>query len=196
MRILALDLSMSSAGYACWAPGDAKVQSGAWTLGTEYTSVGGVFQKLHEKMSDLATFERFDAVYYEEPLHLKTHVKNSHARAHMLAVGLAAHAESWCYCNDIRPRPTDMAHWRAHFLKGMQRPKNYDGSKVEDALKIMANERCRALGFKPRCHDESEAIGILSFALDEKQIEPPWRAQFWVEGVRKEDLIMPGRRRT
>lgn len=191
MRILALDLSMSSAGFACWAPGDAKVLSGAWVLGSEMTSVGGVFQKLHQHMSDIAALGAIDAVYYEEPLHLKINVKKSHARAHMLAVGLAAHAESWCYCNDIRARPTDMAHWRAHFLKGMQRPKNYDGSKIDDALKIMAQERCRSLGFRPRSYDESEAIGVLSFALDEKQIAPPWRAEFWAEGVRKEDLLMP-----
>jgi hypothetical protein len=176
-RILALDLSMSNTGFACWGTGDAKVMSGAWVLGSEYSSYGKVFAKLHEQMSDLAAMGALDAVYYEESLHLKIKVKESHKRAHMLSVGLGAHVESWCYAMGVRPRPVDMAHWRAHFLVGMPRPKNRDGSKVEDALKISAMEKCRLLGFKPRSYDEAEALGVLDFAVDEKQLPAPWHTK-------------------
>ena len=169
MRILALDQSETSTGYAVWGPEDAKVHSGFKQLGSEYTSPGLVFAKLHELMSDLHAVGSIDAVFYETPRHLSGWNQQSNANAHLLLVGLAAHIESWCAAMAIRPpRSVNMATWRRHFLGPMGR------NKKSPDLKDMAMQRARQLGFKPLRHDEAEAIGILDFACDALKLRPYW----------------------
>lgn len=171
MRILALDLSKRSAGWACWGPDDGRLASGAWVLGSEFTSTGATFAKLHQNMSELHSVGPIDAVFYERPRHLDAFNQQSDANAHMLAVGLAAHAESWGEAMGCRViRDVHMATWRRHFLGKMPR-----ATKSAD-LKDYAMERCRQLGFKPAKHDEAEAIGILDYACDALQLSVPWNS--------------------
>lgn len=175
MRILALDQSETSTGYAVWGEGDARPIVDSKTLGSEYTSPGRVFANIHELMTDVNELGPIDAVFYERPRHLDGWNKQSNANAHFLLVGLAAHIESWgtaMQCRMIRAAP--MSTWRAHFLHGMTRPKALDGSKIEGILKVMAVDRCKALGIRTRCHDEAEAFGILDHACDVLGLEPPW----------------------
>lgn len=171
MRVLGLDQSESSCGFALWGPDDAKVLSGTWQLGSEYSSYGSTFAKLHEEVYGLHQVSAIDAIFYEKPRHLDGHNMQSNAHAHFLLVGLAAHIESVGAAMQCRTiKAVHMSTWRAHFLRGMPRV-----TKTED-LKMSAMAKARRLGFHPRKHDEAEAIGILSYGLDMLGITPPWAA--------------------
>lgn len=171
MRILALDQSESSTGYAVWGEDDARAVTGAKVLGSEYTSPGRVFANIHELMTDLNRVGRIDAVFYETPRHLSGWNVQSNANSHLLLVGLAAHIESWTAAMGCRARSINMSTWRRHFLGKMPR------ATQASELKRYAMMRARELGFKPRVHDEAEAIGILDFACDALGILPYWRAE-------------------
>jgi hypothetical protein len=169
MRILALDMSETSTGYAVWGEGDARAITGARPLGSEYTSTGRVFCNLHELMTEMHALGPIDAVFYERPRHLDGWNAQSNANAHLLLVGLAAHAESWGRCMECkRVSDVHMATWRRHFLGKMPR------ATKSAELKDLAMRRARELGFKPKVHDEAEAIGILDWACDQLQIVPYW----------------------
>lgn len=171
MRILGLDLSKRSAGFACWAPGDARVVSGCWTLGSEYTSKGRTFCKLHEEMTAVHRVGQVEAIFYEMPLNLGPGAGMTNIDTIDVLHGLAMHAESWGDAMGCRIiRAVNMATWRRHFIGSMRR-----GTKTPD-LKEFAMRRCRDLGFAPRKHDEAEAIGILDYACDALGILPYWRA--------------------
>lgn len=170
MRILALDLSKRSTGFACWGPDDSVAASGFWELGSEMTSNGRVFAKLHQHMTELHRLGRIDAVFYEEPLDPR--VLSGHTNIDTLRVlsGLASHAQSWGEAMGCRIiRSVNMATWRRHFLGKMPR-----ATKTAQ-LKELAMERARQLGFRPAKHDQAEAIGILDHACEELQIMPYWR---------------------
>jgi len=170
MRILALDQSETSTGFAVWGPDDEKVHSGFKQLGSEYTSSGLVFAKLHELMSDLHAIGKIDAVFYETPRHLSGWNQQSNANAHLLLVGLAAHIESWCAAMGCQVRSVHMSTWRSHFFAKMERPRG------KTDLKDLAMQRARQLGFKPKRHDEAEAIGILGYGCEAAGLEPYWFA--------------------
>lgn len=172
MRILALDPSETSCGFAVWGPQDAVAASGVWVLGSSFTSAGTVFARLHERMSELNTLGSIDAVFFERPRHLDAWTQQSNANSHLLMVGLAAHIMSWGEAMGCRIiRDVNMATWRRHFLGKMPR-----ATKSEE-LKDLAMERARQLGFKPMKHDQAEAIGILDYACEQLGTVPPWRAQ-------------------
>ncbi|KQX18397.1 MULTISPECIES: hypothetical protein [unclassified Sphingomonas] len=170
MRTIFLDLSKRSAGYACWGPGDPRCVSGAWILGSEFTSDGLVYCKLHENLSDLHALGRIEAIFWEEPLDAR--VLSGHTNIDSLRVlnGLAAHAASWGEAMGCRiVKAVNMTVWRRFFIGAMPR-----ATKSAD-LKLMSMQRCRQLGFKPATHDEAEAIGGLSYACDQLNLSPPWR---------------------
>jgi len=171
MRILALDLSKRSAGWACWGPDDGMAASGAWVLGSEFTSKGRAFAKLHEEMSALHALGPIDHIFYERPLNLGPENGHTSADTINVLIGLAMHAESWGEAMGCRLiRDVHQATWRSFFLGRMPR-----ATKSAD-LKMYAMSRARQLGFKPLKHDQAEAIGILDFACEQLGITPPWRA--------------------
>lgn len=170
MRVIFLDLSKRSAGYACWGPGDSRPVSGAWVLGSEFTSDGLVYCKLHENLTGLHQLGGIEAIFWEEPLDARLLSGHTNIDSVRVLGGLAAHAASWGEAMGCRIiRAVNMAAWRRHFIGSMPR-----ASKTAD-LKRMAMEKCRALGFKPQTHDEAEAIGGLSYACDQLDLIPPWR---------------------
>lgn len=170
MRVLALDLSKASTGFAAWGEGDAHLASGAWQLGSEYTSRGMVFAKLHERLTELHMLGAIEAIFYEEPIHPAQLQGATNAETIKLAAGLAAHAESWGEAMGCRTiRAVNMSTWRRHFLGRMPR-----ATRTAE-LKGMAIERCRQLGFSPTSHDQAEAIGILDYACDALELSPPWQ---------------------
>jgi hypothetical protein len=169
MRVLALDLSKRSTGWACWGPGDARPASGAWQLGSEYTSDGRVFANLHGRMTDLHRVSPIEAVFYEEALDPRALNGHTNIDTLRLASGLVAHAQSWAEAMGCRiVRGVNLATWRRHFLGKMPR-----ATKTVQ-LKEYAVERCLQLGFRPSCHDQAEAIGILDYACDALSLSPPW----------------------
>lgn len=172
MRVIGLDLSKSSTGYAVWGPGDARAHIGSRRLGSALTSYGTTFARLHELLADQYAVNRFDAIFYEEPRHLQSHNVQSSANEHFLLVGLAAHAESFGEAVGCRIiRAVNGKTWNRHFLGSMKR-----GTK-RVTLKDYSLQRAREYGYSPRNDDESDALGILDFACDALGLAPPWRLE-------------------
>jgi hypothetical protein len=172
MRIVGLDLSKSSTGWATWAPGEAELASGTWQLGSEFTSRGRVFARLHENMMALESLGHVDAWFYEEPIHPAQLQGQTNADTIKLAAGLAMHVESAAEAFGARfIRAVNMSTWRREFLGKLPR-----SMRTAD-LKDMAMQRCRQLGFKPLKHDQAEAIGICDYACASLDLVPFWRTQ-------------------
>jgi hypothetical protein len=168
---LALDLSKRSTGFAAWQPGWAAPRFGHWVLGSEFTTTGQTFVKLHRNLSELmALTGQFETVTYEEPLLLGPAAGNTSAETQLLLIGLMAHTESFCAAKRIRRcQYVNQASWRKHFIGSMKR-----GTKRTD-LKALVMERCREHQWHPRKDDEADALGILDYALHIQNIEVPWR---------------------
>lgn len=172
MNVLALDLSKASCGWALFSPGLEKPACGTWELGSDITSAGMVFLRLHQRINEIHTVTPLDAVIYEKPRHLDGFNQHSHEASHFLMVGLAAHVDSYCEARSIRKvRHVNQTTWRKHFLGPMKR-----GTKSA-TLKGFAIERCKQLGIIPGKHDAAEAVGILDYFLHLERITPPWRAE-------------------
>lgn len=170
MRIAALDLSKTSTGWACWAPGDTVVASGTWQLGSEFTSRGRVFCKLHENLMALHRLGPIEALFFEDAVNIMPGAVPTNIESVKLAAGLCAHAESFGEAMGCRiVRGVNQVTWRREFLGKQPR-----GMKKTD-LKDMAMERCRQFGFRPQKHDEAEAIGILDYACVALDIVPFWQ---------------------
>lgn len=168
---LGLDLSKVSAGWAFWHEGLERPICGTWPLGSALTAPGTVFLRLHQHIHDLQKLGPLTALAYERPLHLGGQPMQSNAESHFLAVGLAAHVESYCEAKGIRPiMSVHQATWRRHFLGKMPR------ATTSAQLKGMAVRRCRQLGFDVFRHDAAEACGILDYLLDAQRVIPPWVA--------------------
>ena len=167
---LGLDLSKTSTGFALWHEGLDKPICGTWELGASMTSPGTVFLRLHQRIHELQRVTEIGSVAYEKPRHLDGFNVQSNAESHFLAVGLAAHVESYCDAKRIGAvRQVNQATWRKHFIGKMAR------ATRSDQFKAMAMARCRQLGIKPNKHDAAEAVGILDYLLEIERVMPPWR---------------------
>lgn len=172
MRIVALDMSKSATGWACWAPGDDRVASGVWQLGSEFTSRGRVYCKLHENLMALHALGAIEALFFEDSINIMPGAVPTNLESVRLSAGLCAHAESLGEALGFRIiRPVNQVTWRREFLGKMRR-----GTRKAE-LKDFAMQRCRQLGFRPQGHDEAEAIGILDYACTALDLVPFWRAQ-------------------
>jgi hypothetical protein len=170
LNILALDLSKRSTGWAVWTGASERPQYGHWQLGSEFTSDGQTYAKLHQNLSELRMLARFDALYYEQPLNQAALTGHTNVDTLRVLTGLAAHAESFGYALGLRiVKSVNIASWRKDFIGSQKR-----GTKRQ-TLKDVTIERCRQLGFNPRRDDEADAIGILDYACSLNGIIPPWR---------------------
>lgn len=187
MKPLALDLSKASTGWAFWDGESDRPRYGHWRLGSEYTTDGGVFAKLHQCLSELRMIARFDWIYFEEPIHPANLSGATNIHAIRLATGLSSHAESFGHAMGCRTKAINVGLWRKAFIgEDIARQTSADarkrakalGKKVSarDQLKALTMERCRQLGMAPRKDDEGDAIGILTYALQLNHIMPPWLA--------------------
>ncbi len=172
MRVLGLDLSKRSCGWAIWGDSDERAYSGVWELGSEFTSRGRVYAKLHQQLTDLHRTGAIDAIFYEEALNPA--VLQGHTNIDTLRVlnGLVAHVESWGEAMACRVvHPVNQSTWRRFFIGKMP------AATKTDQLKDYAMKRARQLGFHPTKHDQAEAIGIMDFGCEQMSLSPPWRAQ-------------------
>ena len=175
MRIVALDLSKRSAGWATWGPKDSQVASGYWVLGTEMTSRGMVYRHLYQQLNALHSLGKIEAIFYEQPLNLGPAAGFTNIETMSTLIGLAEHCQSWgeaARCRIIRA--VNQASWRKQFIGSLPRPKK--GDKTSEKLKALAVQRCNDLGFRVERHDQAEAIGILDYACMSLDIQPYWRA--------------------
>ena len=189
MSYLALDLSKSSTGWAAWQPGWEKPVYGHWVLGSEYTSRGAVFAKLHQMMSDIhRAVCPVEYLFAEEPISPAQLQGGTTINTLRLASGLAAHAESWAHAMGVRRYlEFNVSSWRPDFIgrvhdseakaKARRAKKAGDGrASARSDLKRLTMERCRQLGFSPKNHDESDALGVLTYGLLTSGATPPWLA--------------------
>lgn len=169
--ILGLDLSKRSAGLAGWDGKSSQPVVLSKELGSNLTSHGLVFARLHGVMNDLwKVCGGFDVIYCEEPLQPQALGGHTTFDTLFLAYGLAAHAASFAEAKGVRFHATNQSVWRRHFIGAMKR-----GTK-RATLKDYAMERARQLGMKPRNDDEADAIGVMDYGCDREQVLPPWRA--------------------
>lgn len=166
---VALDLSLSSTGWASWAHGDAAPSYGRWALADSMKWRGRGYVRLHKELKAIHDATPIDHLIFEEPLSHASVSGHTNIDTLQTLAGLAAHAESFAAAVKAVPRPVNVATWRRHFIGSMPR-----GTKSPD-LKAMTMKRCRELGFSPVSNDEADAIGLLDFALHQDGILPPWR---------------------
>lgn len=183
LPVIALDLSKRSTGWAVWMGDHTPVRYGSWELGSEYTSRGQTFAKLHANLLDLRAIARFEALYFEEPINptkLKGHTNIDTLR---VLSGLAAHAESFGHALGLRiVQGINIDSWRSAFIgrinsSAAKAKAKAAGKSATDSLKSLTIERCRQLGFNPRNTDEADAIGILDYCVALRGDVPPWRAE-------------------
>ncbi|MBK6800341.1 MAG: hypothetical protein IPG83_02320 [Novosphingobium sp.] len=168
-KIIALDLSKRSTGWAIWEAGWANPRYGSVQLGSEYTTDGGCYVKLHSVLRDLrTTLCRFESIYYEDPINAMALTGHTNADTLRVLSGLAAHACSFGHAMGIRVQAVNITSWRRHFVGKMPR-----GTKTKD-WKDYAGERCRQYGWKPKNSDEADALGILDYAVSLEGKTPPW----------------------
>lgn len=167
--ILSLDLSKHSTGWAIWARGSDRPRFGHWQLGSEFTSDGQTYAKLHQNLSDLYSVQRFDALYYERPLNQSDLQGHTNIDTLRVLTGLAAHAESFAYAMGLSLcMSIHQASWRKSFIGSQKR-----GTK-RVTLKSLTMDRCRDLGLSPTRDDEADALGILAHGCSLNGIRPPW----------------------
>lgn len=181
MKFLALDLSKRSTGWAAWSEGSPKPIFGRWVLGSEYSTKGQVFCKLHTELSALHQVHGFDFIYFEEAINPVYLQGTTNLETIRMLGGLAAHAESFGYamgCKDVRE--VNNRRWRKEFLgkHGISfatAKRKATGRREGDILKLLTIERCQQLGWTPMFDDEADALGVLDFCLTLHDIVPPWR---------------------
>lgn len=217
MTYLALDLSKRSTGWALWNPewrnsglswdhfeneedymeylSSARTTApdvpryGHWNLGSEWTTEGGVYAKLHRNLSDLYKVEKFTHLYFEEPINPSHLQGGTTAQTIWMLGGLAAHVQSFGHIKRCRMvKAVNVERWRKDFIgdmvvrevkAGTRRARKAGNSKASstDQLKKLTIERCRQYGFNPRKNDEADAIGILTYAILLDGVTPPWLAR-------------------
>lgn len=171
-KVIALDLSKRSTGWACWQEGWEKPRYGSVQLGSEFTSDGQTYVKLHQLLNELrTTICRFETLYFEEPLNPQSVGGHTNIDTLRVLSGLAAHAQSYGHAVRVRTQAVNITSWRKHFIGRMPR-----GTKSKE-LKDYAIERCQQYGWLPRKTDEADALGILDYAIDLQGVTPPWRTE-------------------
>ncbi len=165
IRLLALDQSPLSTGFALWDEGREAPISGAWPLceGIAKRAVG--FVQVHRSIAAIHKERPIDVLVYEQPIK-----RPSDKVEKLIALyGVAAHIESYCQIKGIRCFVVRAGDWRETYLGAKH------GIKGSENFKRAAVERGRQFGFDPVTHDEAEAIGILDHQLHAMKITPPWR---------------------
>lgn len=174
---LALDLSLSSTGFALWRGGTSAPVIGHWKLADSMEYRGRAYVRLHKEIMAILGGDECHEIAFEEPLTQKALNSKTNIATLQTLTGLAAHAESFAAAIGARCVAVNVSSWRRHFIGPMAR-----GTQSGD-LKAMARQRCRELGFEIACFDESDAFGILDYRLSTVGIIPPWR-----EGVLQEQM--------
>lgn len=169
MKILALDLSKRSTGFAHWDQSEAVPVYGSECLGSEFTSDGWVFTNLHQLLTNIESAGEIDAIFYEDAINILPGARNTNVHAIKLASGLIAHVESWGFITKTKTHAVNMKSWRRSYFGNIGR------GHARAELKDFALERSRQLGFKPRNDDEADALGILDYGCSYLDILPPWR---------------------
>lgn len=137
---VALDLSLSSTGFAVWAGEDAALTHGHWKLADSMIWRARGYVRLHKALLEIHAETPIDTITFEEPLSQASVKGGSNIQTIQTLAGLAAHAESFAAAVKARWYAVNVASWRRHFIGSMPR-----GTKSPD-LKAMTMKRCREMG--------------------------------------------------
>lgn len=163
MRVLGLDQSLTSTGFALYESGWEKPVCGVWPLADSLRWMDRGFVRLQQNIMAIHKADPIDHIVYEEPIKRPTDKLDKLVALY----GLVAHIMSFCAATGITIHSVGSSRWRKHFL----RPQVVNGT---DDWKWLAVKRCRELGFDPENHDAAEACGILDYQLHVLGVQPPW----------------------
>lgn len=182
MRVLALDLSVSSTGWALFSAGDLAPTSGIWKLADGIDFADRAFVRLSKNVMDLHKVMGLTHVAFEEPLPPgKLQGGQTNVQTLETQVGLAAQIMRFGAARGVNWSKTSPDRWRKHFLRQTRNPKaivDERGRKIKQpSLKDIAVARCRELGWNPKKHDAAEACGLLDYTLWRLGADRPWEVQ-------------------
>lgn len=202
MNFLALDVSAASTGWAVWLNGDIRrrftspkwpeiadklgltatsknwrvfddgtsIAHGAWRLKTEWSREGEPHAALHQRLAVLHEATGFEHVLYERALSPEQRGGASN-EANDILVELIGHVKSFHFAYRLRTLfGIHRASWQKEFIGSQRR-----GTKRK-TITDLYEERAHQLGFSFRKVDEAAAIGILTYGLLTRGIQPPWIA--------------------
>jgi len=162
MRILALDQSILSCGWALWETGWPTPQCGVWPLADGLRWADKAFVRLQRNIMVIHREDPLDHIVSEEPLLTPKDKVDKLVGLY----GLQAHIMSFGAATGVPHHVAKQRRWRKHFIPDV-------GDGTPD-WKFLAVKRCRALGFDPENHDAAEACGILDYQLDVLGVRAPW----------------------
>ncbi|MAC56916.1 MAG: hypothetical protein CMH85_01260 [Novosphingobium sp.] len=163
-----LKLSATSKNWRYYPEQDLSIAHGAWRLKSEWSREGEPHANLHRNLSALHEFCRFEHVLYEKALTPEQRGGASNPGNDIL-LELIGHVKSF-YC--IKRCRTILGLHRASWQKGFIGPQKR-GTKRKTILELI-QERARQLGFTFRKDDEAAAIGLLTYGLLTRNMQPPW----------------------
>lgn len=203
MNYLALDVSAASTGWAVWMAGDIRdkfnspkwpqildkfglsntsknwrvydngassLVHGAWRLKTEWTREGEPHASLHQNLALLHELTGFEHILYERALAPEQRGGASN-QSNDILVELIGHVKSFHFAYRLRTLlGIHRASWQKDFIGSQKR-----GTKRATLLDLI-EMRGHQLGFTFRKDDEAAAIGILTYGLLTRNIQPPWLA--------------------
>lgn len=170
MIILGLDMSKRNSGWAGWGDDMPRPVSGGFRLGHAITDDGITFARVHQHLDEIRQLLRFDHIVVEEPLQPQALGQATTFMTLYRLYGIVAHVESYAAARGCKVHRANQSAWRAHFLKGLARPKARSVT-----MKDLAMRRCRELDLPFGSDDEAEALGILDYGCWQNSIIPPWR---------------------
>lgn len=184
--------------WSVWERGNSIESSvfGSWPLGSEHTPRGQVFDKLMRNLDILHGLTKFQNVYYEQPITPQALSGHTTIDTLRITLGLPAALEAFChtyrYQNGFwdgvrKVQDVNVTTWRGSFIGTItqsdvkaktRRARKAGNSKASSTaeLKELTKGRARQLGFKPRNDDEGDAIGLLTWAIENDGWQAPWLA--------------------
>lgn len=183
MSAIALDLSLRSAGWAHWVPGEQVASFGHWELADSTKTVAKGYVRLHKHLYRLwQEFGPFDVLVFEQAIPAHAMKGKTNAATVKALSGIEAHAMSFAEAVGVRWHSVPVGSWRRHFLGSLPATSRVDKKTL---AQIMAKE----LGMRTAVHDEAEAIGLLDYQLHVEGITPPWRVKNPLTRQLRPDLL-------
>jgi Holliday junction resolvasome RuvABC endonuclease subunit len=160
--ILFLDLATVS-GWAFWATGLGRPQSGVLRMPKTGEDVGWFVHDYYGKLGDLLTLQQPGLIVFEAPLLRAGNTSIDTARKLM---GLAIITEFACRERRLKYREANNASIRKHFVG--------KGRGDRKTLKAMTLDACRDRGWNPCDDNEADALAGLDYACHLLKLPVPW----------------------
>lgn len=168
-RILGLDPSKSSTGWAFYAEGANRPYIGIWDkLGSEETERRQLYYKFYQTLVEHHSVYKFNAVFAEAPINHNKWFKDTRPENIWISIGMGTILELFCHTMNIPLKWAEPGKWRSAF--GVRLRKDDD---LGD-LKKQAIARCKSFGINPRKSDDAEAFGIMHYGCAHLRVHMPW----------------------